>query len=90
MAGDGHERVVDLVGHAAQQLARRRETTLFLRPVAQHTRHLIEMVRDPAKLVVSNDRHLSGQVTVRDLLDPALQRGERLPHAAPHDEQDNR
>ena len=90
MTGDCHQRVVDLVGHAAQQLARRRKPALLLGAVAQHARHMIEMGPDRAQLVVPGDGDLSAQVAFRNAPDGALELGERRPDAASNDEQRDR
>jgi len=71
MARDRHQRVVDLVRDAAQQLARRRKAPLFLGAIPQHARHVIEVRRDLAQFVVATDRDLRGQIAFGDTLNPA-------------------
>ncbi len=78
------------MGHAAEQLPRRSEPALFFRAIAQHPGHLIEMRRDFAELVITGERHLGREISLGDLLDPPLEGAERIPDAAPHDEQRDR
>jgi len=60
---------------------------LLLGTIAEHSRHLIEVRRDVAELVVTIDGDLRGEITFGHLLDASPQRPEWTPEPASQDEQ---
>ena len=85
MRRDGHERVVDLVGHAGEQLPGGGEAALLLRAIPQHPRHFVEVLRQPAQLVAAAHRHARRQIAFCDPGEPGLELRERPPHAPAHE-----
>ena len=75
--GNGHQRIVDLVCHAGDQLARGREAALFLGPLPQHRGHVVEVLGQAPDLVGVPHRHLGVEVALRDMRQPFLEVAER-------------
>jgi len=88
MRGDRHERVVHLMGHAGEQLARGREPALFFSAVPQHLSHGVEMLREPAQLVSGLYGHADGEVAVGHPRQSGLELTQGTPHATPHHRDD--